>query len=245
MNPGGAHSHWEAVRNRRKPPSTPPVRFVPFEGDGFVADLQPHDAGSLILEATNAEGETAPWFQDYWWTELVQHFAETALTIHFAPSPQAVLHPEVRHQVEMVRRVAPAWRMIGHAYRSDFLSAEDMRTVALSGFDEIRVIDADRPNWTPGRMRECATAAEVLGAIRREQQQLGTNRPTLVRAPAESAEHLRQFNQPAFPSEARSVPLAANTAAGSDRFPEERSTGGTVDVAEQTTTGPADLTIAP
>lgn len=217
MNTANKNEFRDAARAQRRPPVRLPEWFVPFEGEGIIQGDLPCGSGVLILEATNADGETAPWFQDYWWTELVERLGTVSLTIHVAPTPSAVLHPEVRHQVEMVRRVVPTWRLIGHAYRTDISGEEDIRTLAMSGFDELRVIDDARPNWSPGRMREDLPTAQILAAIRQEQQQLGTNRPVLVRAPATSADQFRPK-----PTTATSAPAESGSTAPkaiSDRVP--------------------------
>ncbi|MCO6436081.1 MAG: hypothetical protein J5J06_03245 [Phycisphaerae bacterium] len=175
------------ARNVRKPPGKRPDVLVRFRGDGELAVDGEVRPGSLILEATNCDGDTAPWFQDYWWTQLIDCFANEPLVIHIAPTLRAVMHADVRHQVEMVRRVAPAWRVIGHVHRTDLHGPDDLRTLALSGFDEIRVIDAEGRPSPDERMREDLSAAQIIAGIREEQQQVGTTRPILVRVPASAA----------------------------------------------------------
>jgi len=139
----------------------------------------------LVVEATNADGNLAPWFHDDWFTELIGRFADDFVTLRIAPTPDALLHPCVWHQAEMVRRVLPHWRIIGTAYLSDIQTAEDVRAVAVSPYHEVRFFDQVRAGtYLHARMSPPMTVEELIGRIRREQSAQAGRTPVLVRLPA-------------------------------------------------------------
>jgi len=173
------------ARRRRQPPSAPHRVEVPFTGDGgFEAPAE--DAPlELTLEVTNAEGEIAPWFDDFWWTELINTWGDRCVTIHIAPTPLALQHMVVLHHLEMLCRVARQWRIVGHGYRDDLDDADSIAALVKSAYHEIRIIDRPRPGFGIATRRlEGAGLDELFGQVRREQQRLDRMTPTLVRVPS-------------------------------------------------------------
>jgi hypothetical protein len=139
----------------------------------------------VTIEATDSAGELAGWFDDYWWTDLIERWGDEAVTLHIAPTQGALLHPIVLHQMEMVSRVAARWRMVGHAYRSDVASDEVVELLASSPYHEVRFIDQPRPEGSlrGGHGTQELGVDEVFARVRREQISIGASRPVLVRLP--------------------------------------------------------------
>lgn len=173
------------ARRRRQPPSAPHRVEVPFTGDGGFEVPEDDAPLELTLEVTDADGEIAPWFDDHWWTELINTWADRIATIHIAPTPFALQHIVVLHHLEMLCRVAPRWRIVGHGYRDDLDGADSIAALVKSAYHEIRIIDRPRPGMgIATRKLEGAGLDELFGQVRREQQRLDRTTPTLVRVPS-------------------------------------------------------------
>ena len=138
----------------------------------------------LHLEATDETGEAADWFNDYWWMETLECWQHSKLAVHILPTPRALLHPIVIHQIEMLYRIVPQWRRVGHCYVDDVTSERDMRLLALSSYDEVRVVDAFRPGTgrSEAELREIKVE-RLIAQVMRMQSSLGATRPLLVRIP--------------------------------------------------------------
>ena len=175
----------QATERLRRPPSEPRRIQLSFDSGGKLGEQIVPAPAELALEATNAEGELAAWFHDGWWTEVIERWGDDPVTIHISPTASALLHMVVLHQLEMIRRVAPTWRIVGHAYRDDLSDEDAIDRLACSPYDEIRVIDQTRHSRAPSGQSSLGTALnEIFGRIRREQTRAGTTRPILVRLPA-------------------------------------------------------------
>jgi hypothetical protein len=175
----------KSTERLRRPPGTPITRRVRFEGDGRLEELRGENSAEVILEVTDADGELAAWFNDFWWTERIQQWGDQPFTIHIAPTPAALLHVVVLHQLEMIRRVVPTWRLIGHGYRDDVVSGDAVAQAAAAPYDELRIIDAARRSSAP--LDQCTSDAplgEIFARIRREQQRIAAVRPILIRLPS-------------------------------------------------------------
>ncbi len=188
MNTNEQMAVREAAQKERHAPREPVCLTASFDGSGDLGGAAPAGPKELTIEATNREGELAQWFDDYWWIDLIERWGFEQVTLHIAPTPGALTHPVVLHQMEMVRRVAPRWRIVGHAYRNDILSDETIESLASSPYHEARFIDQTRPDVpTPARGGSFDWAIEVLfGRIRREQTRIGAARPVLVRLPSDA-----------------------------------------------------------
>ncbi len=179
------HRERDLTRQRRQAPAAPCRLTIGVDADGSLGDIAPGASLELTLETTDADGEIATWFDDCWWTEFIDRFGEKKLTIHIAPTPAALLHVVVLYHLDMIYRVAPQWRVVGHAYRHDLCDAKAVAALARSAYHEVRFFDQDRP----GTMRSdrCLMGAgldEIFGQIRREQTRLDRTTPVLVRVPS-------------------------------------------------------------
>ena len=173
------------TRRTRRPPRRPARIVATYDLGGDVVERISPGPVEIVIEATNAAGELAPWFDDAWWTELIQRRGDDPVTIHIGATPGALLHPVVLHQVEMIRRVTPTWRIIGTPVRDDLETDEDIALVARSLYHLVRFHDesdagAAETGSCPPHMR----LDELFGRIRREQKRLGVTGPGLVRLPA-------------------------------------------------------------
>ncbi len=179
-NSTSAHARIATQGTRRRPTndSRLEVWFDEVLVEGIVGDGPPAE---VLIHATNSGGEIAPWLTDGWWMEVVGRWADEPLVVQVMPTPGATLHPVVLAQVEMLRRVAPAWRLIGHAHAAELYSEEAVRLVAASPYHEIRVpaeppkTEAASPSQSPARIEQ------VFARIRERQQQLGATKPILIR----------------------------------------------------------------
>jgi len=174
-----------ATEQRRLPPGEPLALTVVFGGMGELETSAASGPLDLTVEATDGHGDLAAWFDDYWWTEVIERWVDVSVTLHLAETPGALLHPVVLHQMEMVCRVAPRWRIVGHAYRDDIAGDEAIEVLACSPYHEIRIKDLARPDRAhSNRLAMPMSVEEMFGRIRREQARIGASRPVLVRLPA-------------------------------------------------------------
>ncbi len=146
-------------------------------------DVRPTE---LLIETTDDAGNLADWLDDEWWTAALEKWNETPIVVRIAVTPEALFHPVLLYQLEMVRRVSPHWRVIGETSLNELVSDAAVNQAAASPYHEIRVTDAsssiDRiapPDST------IPSIESVFGRIRRAQAQLGVSLPVLVRVPAD------------------------------------------------------------
>lgn len=169
---------------RRRRPTRANVRVFSAECDGSLGPETDPPPTDLRLDTTYPDGSIVAWFNDYWWIEVLRRWKDRPLTIHVLPTPDAVLHPAVLHELEMVRRLMSPWRLIGHCYVSDIGHPSILRRVAVNPYDEVRVIDSDRPSSDAfGTASAVLTIAEVFKRVHEIQRDEQTARPLLTRAP--------------------------------------------------------------
>jgi len=181
-------SRTETQRLRRRPGEAAHLVATFERGDAVVSQDKTGPV-ELALQATNVEGEIAPWLDDLWWTDALTRWGQDALTLRIAPTSGALLHSVILYQLHMLRRVVPHWRIVGHAYLDDVVTDDQVRQVALSPYHELRFIDQPRP----GRTRRDAEKTnrplqETLRLIRVEQQKLGVTLPVLARLASASTD---------------------------------------------------------
>lgn len=171
-----------ATAGTRKRPRPQHMIRVAAASDGQLGPEGTATPTDVLIETTNADGDTAVWFDDWWWMECLSRWKNDKLTVHVLPSPAALLHPVVLHHVQMVRRVAPTWRLVGHCWLADLDLDAAPPALARSPYHEVRVIDAPMPNTSLNRNPNAAPRIEdLLGGVRREQRALGVTLPALVR----------------------------------------------------------------
>ncbi|MEE9296037.1 MAG: hypothetical protein V3W34_13890 [Phycisphaerae bacterium] len=139
----------------------------------------------LRLETTYENGQIASWFDDNWWLETLQRWKDRPLTIHILPTPEALLHTIVLHELEIVRRLQISWKLIGHCYLSDIAYPQMVTRAAVNQYDEIRVMDEDR---TPSESYEVRpaklTIADMFEQVKTIQASEKVSAPLMTRAPA-------------------------------------------------------------
>jgi hypothetical protein len=182
----------------RQKPRGRPILYVKAVGLG---ECRPGDGavpGELHLEATDDGGEPADWFDDYWWVDVLQRWQEHPLAIHILATPGALLHPVVLHQMDMLRRVASHWRRIGHCHVDDVITDDAMQRLAVSPYDEVRVLDAFRPGaGKSAAERRDVRVERLFGQVLRLQAASGATRPILIRVPPPPADE-RVFSSAVF-----------------------------------------------
>ncbi len=141
----------------------------------------------LSMEATNAHGQPADWMDDFWWTDVIEKCAEAIVAVELAPTPSALLHPLVLHQLSMIRRVMPHWRIVGHAYLDDLTSEAQIEQLVLGPYHEVRFVDRARSAATAGSGTSSRRIDQLFARIREAQNRLRSNLPVLVRLPEKSA----------------------------------------------------------
>ena len=172
-----------AVARRHQPTGVHTVEF-PACDDGIHGPELGAYPDELRLEATHQDGKIVDWFDDNWWLETLRRWKDRTLTIHLLPTPDALLHPQVTHELEMVRRLNTPWRLIGYAYLSDIGHKSVICDVAASRFDEIRVIDQQRPSTDAFAVRPATLElADVFEEFRHIQASEQVSGPILTRAP--------------------------------------------------------------
>ncbi len=133
-------SQREMTAQRRRRPGAGRTLAIPFHGlDDFIAD--PHEPpAEIALEATGQHGETAIWLDDFFWLSLLKPWSQYPVRIRFKNTPAGLLHPVVLHQLNMLRRVAPAWRLIAECGVDALADEARRRDAALSGYHEIHLL---------------------------------------------------------------------------------------------------------
>lgn len=172
-------------QQRRRAPQEPLRIDLAFSGDGLIPTDAPPGPVALALETTDSAGELAAWLDDEWWADAIQLWGDRDVTIHVAPTPEALLHPVSLYFFEMVRRVIDNWRLVAYAYVEDFAEDEEMKRLAGALYHEVRFIDGPRPGVPRSdRFTGDLSLETLFGRIRKEQARQGRGMPVLVRLPS-------------------------------------------------------------
>lgn len=175
----------DATQRCRRGPRETPRLTAHFDGSGDLGKDLPTGPLELTIEATGEDMELASWLVDEWWTELIQVLADSQVTVHVAPTPGALLNPVVLYQLEMLRRVSPNWRLVGHAFTDDVATDAAVSDLVRSPYHEVRFADDPRPDAGPVDRRSWKPSIDKLfGQIRQQQTRLGRTTPILVRLPS-------------------------------------------------------------
>ena len=187
---GDARVQNRRIATRQRRPQFQPMRlYVPFAGRCDLGEGIASVPVEISLVLTDSSGALAPWFDDWWWTDVLQRWADNRLTFQFLPTPQALLHPVVLHHVEMVQRVAPLWRIIGQVYADEISTLETATAIGRTRYHEVHVLERDQDATKHLEEREHLSVEELFGTIRREQLRIGAKQPILVRLPSHQKEN--------------------------------------------------------
>lgn len=193
----------DTAQHRRCAPRDPVHVWMRLEGTGDVRDDIPPGPADVFLEVTNIEGELAGWFDDIWWTDAIERWADHDVTLHITPTADALLHPVILHNLGMARRVVPNWRIVGHAYADDVIREDEIELLAGSTYHEVRFTEAYR-TWEPGSgdRPHPYPLAELFSLIRKAQTRLGATTPILTRLASDDTGLFQRM-----PSSSRSLHL--------------------------------------
>ncbi|MCA9252275.1 MAG: hypothetical protein R3E58_09170 [Phycisphaerae bacterium] len=165
------------MQRRRKPGNERCLQFA-FDADGSLAGIEGDAPQEIHLEATNKEAEAAPWLDDYFWMELIQRWSDAPISVHFQPTKGSLLHGIIIHQLNMLRRVVPHWRLIGQCYLSDLEAEGVIEQAAVTVYHEIHVIDARRPGAPESR--HPLRIDDAIATMRKVQRANKRNTPIVV-----------------------------------------------------------------
>ncbi len=174
--------HRRAVALRRRPPGESERLVFAADGNGDHGDAAGRPPDEITLELTDAAGEVAGWCDDAWWLEALRRWKERSLSVHVAPTPDALSHPVGLHYLEMLRRVVPAWRVIAEIALCE-VSDDMIAHLAALPCHELRIIDRPFTSTEASRLTSIRID-ELFGRLREAQARLGVTRPALVRMPA-------------------------------------------------------------
>lgn len=197
-----------STMQRRRRPGVVRLLQIPFAGVDELAIDPAEPPTELHIEPTGPSGETALWLDDFFWLGLIQTMPRHSLTVRFAPTPDALLHPVILHQLNMIRRVSPEWRLVGQCYVSDLAGEHRLAQAALSVYHEIRIHDAVRPGSS--RTAESLRIEDALERIR--EVQAANKRTTPLIVCTDPAGWESTSSMPAAQASGRRVPVAAATA---------------------------------
>jgi hypothetical protein len=174
-----------AASTRRQRPRPQCSIRVNASSDGSLGSKDPPIPTDLFVEATAPDGETAVWFDDWWWMECLSRWKNDPIVVHIEPTPAALLHPVVLHHVEMVRRVAPEWRVIGHCWLGELDLDASPDAIARSPYHEVRIIDAPMPEGQANaNPHQPARLQDLITAVRHAQRAIDRTLPLLARETA-------------------------------------------------------------
>ena len=109
----------DEISHCRRRPVKPQRIYFPAEGIGEIVEVQPAKPLELCIEATDTEGNVVPWLTDEWWIRTHAFCKDRTVTVVILPTPRSLLDTVVLYQLEMVRRIAPKWRILGYARAMD------------------------------------------------------------------------------------------------------------------------------
>lgn len=194
------------AQQRRQPPDAIHGVHVAADSRGEIAEPNGTSKFELHLHATHDSAELAPWFDGDWWTDLITQFGNRVASIHVEATRGALIHPVVLHHLWSIRRVCPHWRLVGHGFRDDVHSQDEITAVASSPYHEVRFVDAMRNREsTASRLAISHDLDDLFGRIRREQSAAGLVRPILRRMPASQAGKKQVREQVPLPGREQAV----------------------------------------
>ncbi len=145
------------ISHCRRRPVKPQRIYFPAEGIGEIVEVQPAKPLELCIEATDTEGNVVPWLTDEWWIRTHAFCKDRTVTVVILPTPRSLLDTVVLYQLEMVRRIAPKWRILGYARAMDARAEPNVELWVNTPYDEIRFCELVR-----GSSTEATDAAHEL-----------------------------------------------------------------------------------
>ena len=202
--------HRRQAQARRRPPQQPQRAFFPCAGGGERPHVEATRPLELIIAPTDSNGEPVVWLTDAWWIETVQLWKDQPVTVHLLATPDSLLNPVILHQLNMLKRVVPQWKVAAEGYVGDIRGSERLEYLALSPYDDVRLIDGHRPG-SPIGSSACDGLAEVCARIGEIQAKHRITRPiiTTLASPTQIPDH-----QPPAGSEPGFAPADAAGSAG-------------------------------
>ncbi len=151
----------------RRRPSEPQRIYFEAAGLGATVDVEPGRPTELYIEATTADGTVVPWMTDEWWISMNRACRACAVTIVLLPTPNAILDTIVLHQLEMLRRIAPTWRIVGYALNAEADRESSIERWMLTPYDEIRFCQTpEQNNGDPGPAEKLVARAARAPRVR-------------------------------------------------------------------------------
>ncbi|MCG3136448.1 MAG: hypothetical protein HJJLKODD_00281 [Phycisphaerae bacterium] len=123
---------------RRQGPITSQRIYFPALSQGGTIEIEAQRPIELGIEATDSQGEMVEWLTDEWWIEVQSVLRERKVTVVILPTPGALMDTVILHQLEMLRRIAHHWRLIGYAPVTAVEQMESLEAWLVSPYDEIR-----------------------------------------------------------------------------------------------------------
>lgn len=167
----------QEVSQRRKSPTLPQRIYFTVAGQEECLEIEPNGAIELCIETTDAQGILVPWLTDEWWIRTHSVCKDRIVTVIILPTPGGVLDSVVIYQLEMVRRIAPKWRIIGYALGEDAGKEPQLDRWITTPYDEIRFCEKSACPSNNG----ISEAARVLVAQADELPRRNGTHRTLVR----------------------------------------------------------------
>ena len=173
----------DQVATTRRRPTATYKRTISAQGSGDQGPQGGPQPTELLLEVTDPTGQVADWLDDEWWLKAITRWGDRRLLVRVLPSEAALLHPVVLHYVDMLKRVVPGWRVVGHGYCGEVSGDSAIEALATSAFDEVHLVEGARPQTAAQQLPVHNLRIEHLfKRVRQIQQSLGAVRPILVRA---------------------------------------------------------------
>lgn len=170
--------HRRQAQARRRPPQQARRVFFPCTDAGEFPQVDATKPLELMIAATDSTGEPAVWLTDAWWIDAVQLWKNQPVTVHLLATPGSLLNPVILHQLNMLKRIVPQWKVVAEGYVGDIHGSERLEYLAMSAYDDVRLIDGHRPGSAIGSMS--ITLAEVCARIGEIQAKHRISRPIIT-----------------------------------------------------------------
>lgn len=156
----------QQIARCRRRPLQPQRIYFPAGGIGECIEIEPARPIELCIEATDALGNVVPWLTDEWWIRTHSFCKDRTVTVVLLPTPRNLLDEVVLHQMAMVRRIAPKWRIFGYALYADAQTEPDIERWLGTPYDEIRFCeDTHMPDSNGSSKQAQALVSQAAAAL--------------------------------------------------------------------------------